>query len=43
MKTAQEYIESIKKLKFNVYILGEKVDNPADHPLVKPSLDAVAM
>ncbi|MFZ7101051.1 MAG: 4-hydroxyphenylacetate 3-hydroxylase family protein [Peptococcaceae bacterium] len=42
MKTAQEYVESIKKLKFNAYILGEKVDNPAEHPLVKPSLNAVA-
>ncbi|MFZ5946163.1 MAG: 4-hydroxyphenylacetate 3-hydroxylase family protein [Bacillota bacterium] len=43
MKTAHEYIESIKKMKFNAYILGEKVNNPADHPLVKPSLNAVAI
>ncbi|KJS19772.1 MAG: hypothetical protein VR72_17280 [Clostridiaceae bacterium BRH_c20a] len=43
MKTAQEYIESIRKMKFNAYILGKKEDNPADHPMVKPSLNAVAM
>jgi len=43
MKTAQEYIKSIKKMNFNAYILGKKEENPADHPLVKPSLNAVAM
>lgn len=43
MKTAQEYIESIHQRKFNAYIFGEKVENPADHPLVRPSLNAVAM
>ena len=43
MKTSQEYIESIQKRKFNAYIFGKKVENPADHPLVRPSLNAVAM
>lgn len=43
MKTAKEYIDSIKTMKFNAYILGKKVDCPADHPLVRPSLNAVAM
>lgn len=42
MKTAQEYLDSIRRLRFNVYILGEKVDQPADHPLVTPSQTAVA-
>jgi 4-hydroxybutyryl-CoA dehydratase/vinylacetyl-CoA-Delta-isomerase len=42
MKTAQEYIESIKKLKFNAYGLGKKIDSPAEHPLIRPSLNAVA-
>ncbi|MBS3975281.1 MAG: 4-hydroxyphenylacetate 3-hydroxylase family protein [Syntrophomonadaceae bacterium] len=42
MKTAQEYIESIKKLKFNAYGLGKKIDCPAEHPLIRPSLNAVA-
>ncbi len=43
LKTAQEYFESIKKLKFNAYALGKKIDCPVEHPLVKPSLNAVAM
>jgi 4-hydroxybutyryl-CoA dehydratase/vinylacetyl-CoA-Delta-isomerase len=43
MKTAQEYLDSIRKLNFNAYSMGRKIDCPADHPLVKPSLNAVAM
>lgn len=42
LKTAQEYIDSIKKMKYTAYIQGEKVACPADHPLVRPSLNAVA-
>lgn len=43
MKTGREYIESIQARKFNAYIFGEKVEFPADHPLIRPSLNAVAM
>lgn len=43
MKTAKEYIESLKKLNLNLYLLGEKVDNPTEHPIIRPSLNSVAM
>ncbi len=43
MKTAQEYIDSIKRLKFNAYAMGRKIDCPSENPLVIPSLNAVAM
>lgn len=36
------YLDSLKKLKRKVYIRGELVDNPLDHPLVRPSARAVA-
>lgn len=42
MKTAAQYLESIGKLKRRVYIFGEQVENIVDHPLVRPSLNAVA-
>jgi 4-hydroxybutyryl-CoA dehydratase/vinylacetyl-CoA-Delta-isomerase len=42
MKTAPEYIESISKRKKELFILGEKVDNPAQHPILRPSLHALA-
>lgn len=37
-----EYKESLRKLKPVVYIFGEKIDNPVDHPIVKPSQNAMA-
>jgi len=43
MKTREEYIESLKKLDLQVYLLGEKVDNPTGHPVIVPSLNSVAM
>ncbi|MGE5577058.1 MAG: 4-hydroxyphenylacetate 3-hydroxylase family protein [Syntrophothermus sp.] len=42
LKTAEEYVESIRKLKPKVYILGERVEKVVDHPLVRPSLNSVA-
>ena len=43
MKTAEEYLESLKRLKLRVYFLGKHVENPADFQLTKPSQNAVAM
>ena len=43
MKTAQEYLESTRRLKFNAYAQGKKIESPMDHPLIRPSLNAVAM
>ena len=43
MKTAKEYVESLRRLKLNLYLLGEKVENWVDNPIVRPSINAVAM
>jgi 4-hydroxybutyryl-CoA dehydratase/vinylacetyl-CoA-Delta-isomerase len=43
MKTSEEYVESLRKLDRNIYLFGEKLENPLDHPVIKPSLNAVAM
>jgi 4-hydroxybutyryl-CoA dehydratase/vinylacetyl-CoA-Delta-isomerase len=43
MKTAKQYIDSLRQLKLNLYLLGEKVDNWVDHPIIRPSINAVAM
>ncbi|MHB1653014.1 MAG: 4-hydroxyphenylacetate 3-hydroxylase family protein [Desulfitobacteriaceae bacterium] len=42
LKTAEEYIESIRLLKRKVFIFGERVENVVDHPVVRPSLNSVA-
>ena len=42
IKTPEQYYESLKKLHPTAYILGEKVDNPTEHPLIKHMTAAVA-
>ena len=41
--TGEQYIESLRKLKTKVYIFGEKVENFVDHPIIRPSINSVAM
>ena len=43
MKTREEYIESLRKLNLNVWFMGKKIDNPVDHPMMRPSLNSLAM
>ena len=42
MKTAEEYFDSLRKLKRKVYLLGEELEEVVDHPMIRPSLNAVA-
>jgi len=42
MKTVKEYIESLRELDLEVYLFGERVKNVADHPIIRPSMNAVA-
>jgi len=42
IKTAQEFIESLRGLKHKVYVLGERVENVTEHPILRPSLNALA-
>lgn len=44
MMTAEQYITSIRDLgKRNVYVMGKKVDNIVDHPMIRPSINCCAM
>ena len=36
------YLESLRGLKRDVFVLGERCDNTVDHPLLRPSANAVA-
>ena len=42
IKTSKQYYESLKKLKPLVYILGEKVENVYEHPLISHMTASVA-
>ena len=43
LMTAKEYIDSLRKLNTRVYMFGEKIDNWVDHPIIRPSINCVAM
>jgi len=43
LMTAAQYIESLRKLNTRVYMFGEKVENWVDHPIIRPSINCVAM
>jgi 4-hydroxybutyryl-CoA dehydratase/vinylacetyl-CoA-Delta-isomerase len=43
MKTGREYTESLNGLAGQVYLLGEHVPDPLNHPILRPSLNALAM
>ncbi|MDR0886025.1 MAG: 4-hydroxybutyryl-CoA dehydratase [Clostridiales Family XIII bacterium] len=42
LMTGEQYIESLRSLKTQVYMFGEKVENWVDHPIIRPSINCVA-
>ncbi len=40
IKTFEEYLESLRKLKLTVYMFGEKVENPVDNPRIRAGINA---
>ena len=43
LMTGAQYIESLRKLNTRVYMFGEKIENWVDHPMIRPSINCVAM
>lgn len=43
LMTGEAYIESLRKMKTKVYLFGEQVENFVDHPIIRPSINSVAM
>lgn len=42
IRSAADYVESLRGRALRVFALGERVDEPVDHPLIRPSVRAVA-
>ena len=42
LMTAEQYEESLRTLKLEVYMFGKRVSNPVDDPIIRPSMKAVA-
>ena len=41
--TSDDYIESLRGRNLKVYLFGELVPEPVDHPMIRPSINAMAM
>ncbi len=42
IRSGADYIDSLRNRNLTVYLLGELVDEPVDHPMIRPSINAVA-
>jgi len=42
MKTAEEYIDSLRKMNFELYMFGERVTNHVDNPIIRPTINCAA-
>ena len=39
---ADDYIASLRGRRMNIYFMGERVADPVDHPVIFPSINAMA-
>lgn len=42
MKTVDEYLESLRAREVRLFVRGERVTSPVDHPLIAPSIRTIA-
>jgi 4-hydroxybutyryl-CoA dehydratase/vinylacetyl-CoA-Delta-isomerase len=42
IETGRDYIESLRGRHLKVFLFGELVEEPVDHPMIRPSINAVA-
>ena len=38
----ESYLKSISNRNLKIYLMGELVENPLDHPIIRPSIEAMA-
>ena len=43
LKTQVEYLDSLRQSKKRVFLFGEEIRNYVDHPMIRPSINALAM
>jgi len=42
IRTGEDYIDSLRGRDLVVYLLGDRVTEPVDHPIIRPSINAIA-
>lgn len=43
IKTGDDYVESLRGRDVVVYLFGEQIEEPVDHPVIRPSINALKM
>ena len=42
--TGKEYIESLRNRNpLTIYLMGQKIENPIDHPIIRASINSIAL
>lgn len=42
INSGDDYISSLRNRTLEIYLLGELIENPVDHPIIRPSINAIA-
>src|SRR5690606_13625772 len=43
IETGDDYVESLRGRDVEVYLFGERIEEPVDHPIIRPSINALKM
>ena len=43
LKTPEEFVQSLADLHLEIYLFGDKVDDYVNHPIIRPSINCMAM
>jgi 4-hydroxybutyryl-CoA dehydratase/vinylacetyl-CoA-Delta-isomerase len=43
IKSSKDYLQSLRDRNLKVYLMGQLVEEPVDHPMLRPSINAMAM
>ena len=43
LKAREDYLDSLRRLDFGLFMFGEQVENVVDHPIVRPAANSVAL
>ncbi|MBI4320042.1 MAG: 4-hydroxyphenylacetate 3-hydroxylase family protein [Chloroflexi bacterium] len=43
MRTSKDYLEALKAMRHNVYLWGEKVDRPYEHPQIRTGVNVISL
>jgi len=42
INTGEEYITSLRGRSLSIFLFGEEIEEPVDHPMIRPSINAIA-